>query len=142
MAAGREPGKNNPPRTSSALTLKAKHRIKALIGKCEYCDSIKSPEELEVYQFGPMMQPDYRGESDPVRNLIVLCREHHARVLAGEISKSSIKSKIAGRMDKKKKELRSCLQKQERTYEGAGVTRIRDPARFHVSLPGHADHNR
>lgn len=142
MAADSKPEKNNPPKTHASLTSKTKGRLKEVAGKCEYCDSKKSPDQLEVYQLSPMARPEYRKENDPVSTIIVLCKDHLAEVLKGELSKSSLKSKIAGRSDKKKKELRSILQKQDRTYGGSGITRIRDPARFNVFPKGPSDNRR
>ena len=139
MAADVEPGKNNQPKTRTALTLKTKNRIKELVGKCEYCDVTKSPAQLEVYQLSPIARPEHRKEDSPQNTLIVLCKEHHIQVSDGKISKFSLKSKIAKRSDKKKKELRSVLMKQERTYEGSGVTRVRDPRSFNVFLQEKSD---
>ena len=142
MATDSEPGKNNPPKTHAVLTSKTKGRLKEVAGKCEYCDCKKSPDQLEVYQLSPIARPEYRKENDPVSSVIVLCKDHLAQVLKGDLSKSSIKSKIAGRSDKKKKELRSVLQKQDRTCGGAGITRIRDPARFNVFPKGQSENRR
>jgi hypothetical protein len=124
------------------LTLKTKSRIKELVGTCEYCDIEISPDQLEIYLFSPIARPEYRKENDPINTLIVLCNEHYAQVMEGEISKTSLKSKMAGRSDKKKKELRSALRKNERTYGRSGVVRIRDPTRFSVSLPDHSGNRR
>jgi len=142
MATDSEPGKNNPPKTHAVLTSKTKGRLKEVAGKCEYCDCKKSPDQLEVFQLSPMARPEYRKENDPVSTIIVLCKDHHAQVLKGELSKSSLKSKIAGRSDKKKKELRSVLQKQDRTCGSSGITRIRDPARFNVFPKDPSDRRR
>jgi len=125
-----------------ALTLKTKRRIKELVGTCEYCDIKIPPDQLEIYLLSPIALPEYRKENDPISTIIVLCNEHYAQVMDGEISKTSLKSKITGRSDKKKKELRSALRKNERTYGRSGAVRIRDPSRFSVSLPDHSDKRR
>jgi hypothetical protein len=135
MPADFEPGKKNPPKTRAALTSKTKNRIRELIGRCEYCDNKMSPELLNVYQLSPIAQPEYRKETSPVNAVIVLCEAHYNQVLGGQISKSSLKARIAKRPDKKKKELRSVLQKQERPSLDFDITKSRDPALFTVFPP-------
>ncbi len=135
MAADFEPGKKNPPKPRAALTSKTKNRIRELIGKCEYCDRETSPDQLNVYQLSPLAQPDYRKETSPVNAVIVLCEVHYNQVLGGQISKSTLKARIAQRSDKKKKELRSVLQKQERTSLEFDITKSRDPSLFTVFPP-------
>ena len=139
MAPDFEPGKKNPPQPRAALTSKTKNRIRELVGKCEYCDRETSPDQLDVYQLSPLAQPEYRKETSPVNEVIVLCEVHYNQVMGGQIPKSSLKAGIAKRSDKKKKELRSVLQKQDRTYEGAGAAKIRDPSRFKVFMPDKSD---
>jgi hypothetical protein len=135
MAAGFEPGKKNPPKTRAALTSKTKNRIRELVGKCEYCDHETSPDLLNVYQLSPIAQPEYRKETSPVNTVIVLCEVHYNQVLGGQISKSSLKARIAKRPDRMKKELRSVLQKQERTSLEFDITKSRDPVLFTVFPP-------
>jgi hypothetical protein len=135
MAADFEPGKKNPPKPRAALTLKTKSRIRELVGKCEYCDRASSPGLLRVYQLCPLVQPEYRKETSPVNAVIVLCEVHYNQVLGGQIPKSSLKAKIAQRPDKRKKELRSVLQKQERTSPEFDITKSRDPSLFTVFPP-------
>ena len=135
MAADFEPGKKNPPKTRAALTSKTKNRIRELVGKCEYCDRETSPDLLNVYQLSPLAQPDDRKETSPVNAVIVLCEVHYNQVMGGQITKSSLKARIAKRSDKKKKELRSVLQKQERTSLEFDITKSRDPSLFTVFPP-------
>jgi len=135
MAPDFEPGKKNPPKPRAALTSKTKDRIRELIGKCEYCDRETSPDLLNVYQLSPIAQPEYRKETSPVNAVIVLCEVHYNQVLGGQISKSSLKARIAKRPDKKKKELRSVLQKQERPSLEFDISKSRDPALFTVFPP-------
>jgi hypothetical protein len=125
----------NPPRPRAALTVKTKNRIRELVGKCEYCDHETSPDQLNIYQLSPLAQPEYRKESAPANAVIVRCEVHYNQVLGGQILKSSLKAKIAQRPDKKKKELRSVLQKQERTSLEFDITKSRDPALFTVFPP-------
>jgi hypothetical protein len=142
MAPDFEPGKKNSPKPRAALSSKTKNRIRELVGTCEYCGRETSPDQLNVYQLSPLAQPEYRKEASPANAVIVLCELHYNQVLEGQISKSSLKARITKRSDKKKKELRSVLQKRDRTYEGAGAAKIRDPSRFNVSVPGASDHIR
>ncbi|WP_424732502.1 hypothetical protein [Methanoregula sp.] len=115
--------------------MKTKNRIRELVGKCEYCDHETSPNQLNVYQLSPLAQPEYRKETSPVNTVIVLCEVHYNQVLGGQISKSSLKARIAKRPDRMKKELRSVLQKQERTSLEFDITKSRDPVLFTVFPP-------
>jgi hypothetical protein len=135
MAAGFEPGKKNPPKTRAALTSKTKSRIRELVGKCEYCDHETSPDLLNVYQLSPIAQPEYRKETSPANTVIVLCEVHYKQATEGLIPKSSLKAKIVKRPDKMKKELRSVLQKQERTSHEFDTTKSRDRVLFTIVPP-------
>jgi hypothetical protein len=135
MASDLEPGKKNSQKPRAALTVKTKNRIRELVGKCEYCDHEISPNQLNVYQLSPLAQPEYRKETSPVNTVIVLCEVHYNQVLGGQISKSSLKARIAKRPDRMKKELRSVLQKQERTSLEFDITKSRDPVLFTVFPP-------
>jgi hypothetical protein len=135
MAPDFEPGKKNHPKPRAALTSKTKNRIRELVGKCEYCDRETSPDQLNVYQLSPLAQPEYRKEASPANAVIVLCELHYNQVMGGQISKSSLKARIAKRPDKMKKELRSVLQKQERPSPEFDISKSRDPVLFTVFPP-------
>jgi len=128
-------GNNQSPKARTALTTGTKKKIRELVGKCEYCDRETSPDLLDVYQLSPLAQPEYRKETSPVNTVIVLCELHYKQVTEGLIPKSSLKARIAKRSDKKKKELRSVLQKQERTSLEFDITKSRDPSLFTVFPP-------
>jgi hypothetical protein len=134
MAVDFKPDPDNPLRTRPALSTRTKKKIKEMIGRCEYCNAEKTPAELEVHQFGALAKPSNRPDENPSNGFIVLCKNHYAQVCEGTISKFSLKSKISERTDKKKIELRSALQKCDRTYTGSNVTKVRDPRRFDVFL--------
>jgi len=125
---------DTPQRTRTSLSTRTKRRIRELVGRCEYCDALHHPDKLEVHQLSALPKPPYRPDENPQNRIIVLCKEHHTQVCEGKISKFSLKEKIAKRSGKHRKELRSALQKCDRTYAGTNVTKIRDPRQFDIFL--------
>jgi hypothetical protein len=112
-----EPEKNHSQKTRDALTGSMKDKIKELVGKCEYCNTQKSVNLLEVHHISEVATANGNSDKNTPGNLIVLCRDHHKLAHDGEISKKSLKTKISKRSEKRKSELRAILREREKITE-------------------------
>lgn len=115
MAGFFEPQKNHSQKTRNALTGSMKDKIKKLIGKCEYCNTQKPTNLLEVHHISEVATANGNYDKNTPGNLIVLCRDHHKLAHDGDITKVSLKAKISKRSDKRKAELREILRGREKT---------------------------
>ena len=132
-----------PKRSRIALSTKTKKQVRELVGKCEYCDRVCPPDELEVFLLGMLSRSPHRPDDNPAP----VCSSLHRalpRGRGGDHPETGVAIKIAKRPDKLKKSLRSLLQKHDRTYEGENVRETHDPNRFTVGafLKKNPDANR
>lgn len=101
-------------RTRKALTGSMKDKIKELVGKCEYCNKKKPTNLLEVHHISEVATANGNIDKNTPGNLIVLCRDHHKLAHDGEIPKTTLKSKISKRSDKRKSDFRAILRGREK----------------------------
>lgn len=112
-----DPPKKHSQITRDALTSGMKKSIKELIGKCEYCNKLKPTNLLEVHHISEVASANGNSDRNTPGNLIVLCRDHHKLAHDGEITKTSLKSKVSKRSDKRKTELREILRGRQKTTD-------------------------
>lgn len=112
-----EPEKNHSQKTRDALTGSMKNKIKELVGKCEYCNTQKVVNLLEVHHISEVATANSNSDRNTPGNLIVLCRDHHKLAHDGEITKTSLKAKISKRSDKRKADFREILRGREKTTD-------------------------
>lgn len=133
--AAPDPSQNDPAdRRRRSISSKTRKKIAEIVGKCEFCNRDFPKDELEVYQLANLPKPPYRPDENPANSLIVLCREHHAKVKAGAISKFALKPVISHRSDKCKKQIRAALVRYEKPRPGTTGSMVRDPRMFSVFL--------
>jgi len=120
------------PRSRIVLSSKTRKQIREMVGKCEFCGKVESPDTLEIFLTGMLSRQAQRPEENPAKILVVLCQEHYMQANEGKILKSTLRSKVSKRPDKLKKSLRALLQAHDRTYEGTNVKEIHDPKRLSV----------
>lgn len=109
-----EPEKNHSQKTRDALTGSMKNKIKELVGKCEYCNTQKVVNLLEVHHISEVATANGNLDRNTPGNLIVLCRDHHKLAHDGKITKTTLKAKISKRSDKRKEDLREILHRREK----------------------------
>lgn len=132
-----EPPKDHSQITRDALTVSMKNKIKDKIGRCEYCGTKKPINLLEVHHISEVANANGNSDRNTPGNLIVLCRDHHKLAHDGEITKSTLKSKISKRSDKRKTELREILRGRAKTTDrpkndpfGVPIFRPYQPPKF------------
>jgi len=135
MAGFFEPKKNHSQSTRDALTGSMKNKIKELIGKCEYCNTQKSTNLLEVHHISEVATANGNSDKNTPGNLIVLCRDHHKLAHDGEITKVTLKAKISKRSDKRKAELREILRGREKITDNRSSNPFAPPV-FKLYKPG------
>ena len=110
-------------RTRIALTGSMKDKIKELVGKCEYCNKKKPTNLLEVHHISEVATGNGNIDKNTPGNLIVLCRDHHKLAHDGEITKTTLKSKISKRSDKRKSDFRAILRGREKVSNRGGSSK-------------------
>ena len=79
-----------PKRSRIALSTKTKKQVRELVGKCEYCDRVCPPDELEVFLLGMLSRSPHRPDDNPAQLLVVLCTEHYHEAEEGIILKTGV----------------------------------------------------
>ena len=119
MAGFFEP-ENHSQKTRIAFTGSMKNKIKELIGKCEYCNTKKKVNLLEIHHISEVAKATGTTDKNTPGNLIVLCKDHHKLAHDGEITKISLKSKVAKRSEQRKTELRAILRGRDKISDNGG----------------------
>lgn len=105
-------------KTRDALTSAKKNKIKSLIGKCEACGTKFDAAHLDVHHISEAANADGNTDKNIPGNLIVLDPTCHRKAHNGDITKTSLKSKVSKRPERVKKELKSILKGRPLVTDG------------------------